>query len=299
MSVTKKFSIRCHTVCFTAYGKDIEDDAEGYLRQLASTCGWVLGQKECCPDTKRLHIQGMAWHKDACRWTSLIKHGDHVEKCADPTKSITYCSKEESRVDGPWEFGDRPTWNVKGSKLAIQAEKNKTLIEKSITELVNEGHVPFTSVPSLIKAKQFWNMINPGEEKEKKQNIWIYGDPGCGKTRFVKETFKDSLYEKPMNKWWDGYNLEDNVLIDDFDKQGTCLGHYLKIWGDRYFGWKGETKGGTIKPNFKRMLITSNYHPDELWGGPTGDPQLVEAITRRFRVVKMSKGELEEDIGDI
>lgn len=292
-------SFRCQTIVFTKYGKDVEDDPEAVLRQIASNVDWVLGQQEMCPDTKRLHIQGMAFTKTkGYRWGFMKGNNFWKSKCQDPIKSIVYCTKEESRIAGPWEFGERPTWNVKGEKLRQQAEKNKILIEKPIVELVEEGHIAFTQMPNIIKAKNFWTMVNPGEPKKKSNNLWIHGDPGCGKTWFVKEEFKSSLYEKPMNKWWDGYKGEDFVLIDDFDRQGTCLGHYLKIWADRYFGWKAETKGGTIQPNFIRLIITSNYTPEELWGGPTGDDQLVAAITRRFKVIEMKDRELQEDIGD-
>lgn len=74
---------------------------------------------------------------------------------------------------------------------------------------------------------------------------------------------------------------EEAVLIDDFDKGGTCLSHYLKIWADK---WKcsGEIKGGTIPLNYKRFYITSNYRINELFGE---DSVLEEALTRRFREV--------------
>ena len=72
------------------------------------------------------------------------------------------------------------------------------------------------------------------------------------------------------------------MLIDDFDKQGICLAHHLKLWGDRY-DLIGEIKGGTIKLTFKRLIITSNYTINELFGaGPTPDLSLVAAIERRF-----------------
>jgi len=60
---------------------------------------------------------------------------------------------------------------------------------------------------------------------------------------------------------------------------GKCLSHYIKIWADKY-ACKGETKGGAVNLTHRRFIITSNYHPRELW--TDNDPQLLEAITRRF-----------------
>jgi len=80
-----------------------------------------------------------------------------------------------------------------------------------------------------------------------------------------------------MNKWWDGYVGQENVLLEDFDKGGACLGHYLKIWADRY-ACTGETKGGTIPLQFKKFVITSNYTPEQLWE----DTEMRAAIDRRF-----------------
>jgi len=91
-------------------------------------------------------------------------------------------------------------------------------------------------------------------------------------------TTEPSLYVKAQNKWWDGYQGEEAVLIDDFDLQGKCLGHYLKIWSDK---WKctGEIKGSTIPLNFKRIYITSNYSINNIFGE---DSVLEAAIKRRF-----------------
>lgn len=68
------------------------------------------------------------------------------------------------------------------------------------------------------------------------------------------------------------------MLIDDFDKQGKCLGHYLKIWSDKW-ACTGEIKGGTIPLNFKRIYITSNYSIAEIFDD---DEELQAAIARRF-----------------
>ena len=48
-------------------------------------------------------------------------------------------------------------------------------------------------------------------------NYWIVGAPGLGKSRTVRARWPN-LFNKPCNKWWDGYTHQETVLIDDFDK---------------------------------------------------------------------------------
>lgn len=77
---------------------------------------------------------------------------------------------------------------------------------------------------------------------------------------------------KQMNKWWDGYNNQETVLIDDLELDSlSYLGHYLKLWGDPYGTLDGEIKGSTIPLNYKKLYITSNYSID----------QCVEAIAKK------------------
>jgi hypothetical protein len=64
---------------------------------------------------------------------------------------------------------------------------------------------------------------------------------------------------------------------------GQTLGHYLKIWGDRY-PCNGEVKGNTVPLMHKVLVVTSNYLPTELW---PDDAELVNAISRRFKITTL------------
>jgi hypothetical protein len=83
-------------------------------------------------------------------------------------------------------------------------------------------------------------------------------------------------YLKAQNKWWDGYEGQEVALLEDLDTD--CLGHYIKIWADRY-ACTGEVKGGTVPLQFKTFVITSNYTPEQLF---IKDPTMAAAVRRRF-----------------
>jgi len=64
------------------------------------------------------------------------------------------------------------------------------------------------------------------------------------------------------------------------DDERTALSHDLKIWLDRY-PFRAETKGGSMLIRPKRIIVTSNHCPEELW---RDKPVLCEAIRRRCAV---------------
>ena len=64
---------------------------------------------------------------------------------------------------------------------------------------------------------------------------WWVGPTGTGKSRTAWEQFGNKRYLKGIHKWWDGYNYEEVVIIEEADpKRCEHMAHYFKTWFDHY-----------------------------------------------------------------
>ena len=167
-----------------------------------------------------------------------------------------------------------------------KAARNLQLLEESPQDLVNKGEVGLLQLPALIKAKAAYSLLSPPVQTDDVRGVWVYGPTGVGKSHFVRHRHTD-IFLKSQNKWWDGYTGQSVVLLDDFDQQGVCLGHYLKIWADKW-ACTGEIKGATVNLHHTTFYITSQYTPEVLWPG-SDNTELREAIQRRFRMVGLTR----------
>lgn len=133
-------------------------------------------------------------------------------------------------------------------------------------------------------AAEYQNMVREYKTLtwDEPPNLWIWGEAGVGKTRQIHED-EHPLYLKNANKWFDYYQGEHTVLIDDIGpEQARYLGYHIKLWADRY-PFLAEIKGSAIKIRPQRIVITSNYSISEMgW-----DEQTTAAISRRFKEIHM------------
>ena len=259
--------------CYTLNNYTVEEHEK--LQSLA--CKYhVIGEEEGESGTP--HLQGFIYFASAKTFSAakkVIGERAHIEEMkGTPTQAAEYC-KKEGRF---WEHGECPLEPTQKGKME-QDRWGVAYTEAKETGEVSDAQIALVHCRSIHFLYNQAQMKKPRVDTETK-HLWYWGKSGTGKSRKAREDHPDA-YLKMCNKWWDGYANEDVVLIEDFDRNHGVLCHHLKIWADRY-PFLAEIKGAGTKIRPQLVIVTSNYHPRDIW---TAEEDL-GPMMRRFHCVE-------------
>lgn len=227
---------------------------------------YLVYQVELCPNTGRPHLQGYVEFKRSVRLNSAKKLlGDataHFEpRQGSRDQARAYCMKEESRQNGPWEHGEWTSGAEKRSELQGAIEAIKSGVDW--TQIIED----FTgiAVRHYKNLHVVWNHFNvkPRDGSQQMYSIYIYGDAGVGKTRFVHwwaARCGQVPYTSYTRGWWQDYLGQQWAIYDDFDGSiHMDVGNFKKVC-DRY-PLVVPIKGGSAQYRSDVNIFTSNLHP--------------------------------------
>lgn len=273
--------------CFTL-ANFTDDEVADINRVLSSeNIKYAIYQREIGGNTELPHLQGYVEFVKKQRFATVKRLLNNERLHLEPrrgtrTQARDYCKKDDTRTEGtdPNEFGTWRSEATKSGKLAeilLEAKRGATL--QSLSDIC-----PSTYVRNYRGVAHYRLLHSTSRGTQDVRGLWIYGKPGVGKSHKVR-TDNPGHYLKSQDKWWDGYNGEDVVIIEDLDRMGVGLSHYLKIWADKW-PFQCEVKGGHCKPNFTKLIVTSNYTISDLFLGEKQDRELVCALQRRFKTLR-------------
>lgn len=186
------------------------------------------------------HFQWVLCLSTKARLPSMVKKlkGCHVEAAKNALAAWRYCGKEDTRVEGPEEFGVPPASRaVKGDTK----ERNRMILEMGPLKAVEDGLVPIEKFKQLKQSLDLFQVMRKDAEKvDTLESEWHYGPTGSGKSRSVRQRFPDAFI-KSNDVWWDGYQGEETVIIEEMGPK-QIGGQHLKQWADHY-PFKANQKG--------------------------------------------------------
>lgn len=252
---------------------------------LQESCSYALFGKEV-GENGTPHLQGYFCLLHKSRLSS-IKSGfsarAHIEVARGSSQSNkVYCSKSGD----VWEWGECPGKPPKRTRdeLAVSYK----LAAEGGRDALDAWYVDNSGVAAFSGHTLRRNFLECASTVERPDiNVeWIYGSPGIGKSRMAHERYPLGYVKDPRTKWWHGYMLERDVIIDDFAPKGIDINHLLR-WFDRY-RCIVENKGGMVPLHAVNFIVTSNFSPEEVFKDDDGGPHpQIAALRRRMKVTHM------------
>ncbi|XP_020291778.1 uncharacterized protein LOC109858690 [Pseudomyrmex gracilis] len=209
------------------------------------------------------HLQGFCnLEKPICfkKIKELLYHTIHIEKAnGSDEQNQTYCKKSNM-------FFEKGVPQNQGRRNDLQAVVDTISTGERHIEAIASKH-PTTFIKYHRGIIAYLSITNPIPPRSYKTDVYYYwGPPGSGKSRRALEeataTAPDSIYYKPRGDWWDGYQQQTCVIIDDF-YGWIKYDELLKIC-DRY-PYKVPIKGGYEEFTTRKIWITSNIDTDKLY----------------------------------
>jgi len=264
---------------------------------------YYVGGLEKCPTTGRFHVQGYMELPPRAKKrigpaAKLISVSSfkppHVEAARkSAVDNRAYCLKldEPHLCFASVEIGKpRDDRTIGQRNKAIWDDTRKRAELGDFAGIHSQHYVSF--FPNIQKIH--FSAPHVLQDLNELNNTWIVGAPGVGKSRGARligalkspihDGVRQEAYFKPANnKWWDSYNQEKVVIIDDMELDAKYMGHELKLVADRY-KCRVEIKGASTMIRPDMIVVTSNYSPDEIW---SADAVCASAVKRRFRVVRI------------
>lgn len=259
--------------CFTLNNYTSDDEERLRVLTERDTEYLIFGREKSSTGTP--HLQGylrLRSKKTMLSLKKLMGLSNSVylaKKKGTAVQAAEYCKK-----DGDFEEFGKLGDQGRRSDLDKVVDMVKT--GSCLQEIAEECPVEYIKFGRGIRDLKL--QLESAYEHHECRGVWIHGSPGTGKSHSAR-AFDSGAFIKSQSKWWDGYQGETTVILDDLDT--PTLGHHLKIWTDKY-ACTGETKGGTIHLRYKTFIITSNYTPEELW---PEDPVMAAAVSRRCEVI--------------
>lgn len=232
----------------------------------------------------------------------------HLEVAIAGAEANTqYCTKEESRTDGPWTFGTQPpgqgtrtdllrfiaaaSSGISRDTLLVQSANvysrsyrwAEAIVQRQLKINATERYTTVTTSMSFEASERLPS--NTVRVRPDKRVYVFFGESGTGKTSAVFRTFgPENIFRLVSGDgsndsvWFDGYQGEDVLLLDDYYGQ-LKWSFFLQLLD--IYPLRVAVKGSFTYVNFPIIILTSNVEPAQWYSRISRNPTMWGAFLRR------------------
>lgn len=286
-------SFRATAIAFT-YNNPPEE-AEVFLTKIKDTgADYVVFQLEQGEQGNTQHYQGYAHYPAQRRFGPRFRGlfaGTLWCRAArgNPAQNRVYCTKADTRVDGPWEHGSVPTGQ--GARTDIADVRDQVKAGATLQQL-HDAHPDVMAKYPVYAASVRQAFFVPARIPTKV--ILLVGEPRLGKTTYAEDECRRRFGEYG---WWinpvgdklefDGLEAQhQGVVLDEFSGRysKTGLSQLLRLLDGRSLCVR-RLYGYAIW-NPRVVFITTNYMPQAWYDWSTRLPSW-KALRDRFSEVRL------------
>lgn len=269
-----------------------EQEIDDFIKCCGDEFKYWSYQEEKCPKTERIHLQAYAGFEERKRFKEIKKRWPtaHIELAKSYLHAFDYCQKAESRVDGgrtgcserPATGGARGAW-----ESALEDIKSGMEWEQLIA-----SHIKLYAQYEYGLRKLYERFRPVSINPDRRLVTILFGPPGVGKSTACQDKIGARPHFRACHgKWFDGYNYERIVWIDDFSPAMMDRAALLQLMEGKF---RMQVKGGFTMVEIDELYITSNWHPSEWFPEKNKNDQdeRAQAIIRRATVLHVTNNDV-------
>jgi len=264
--------------------------SEIYISPDLEKLDYVIFQKEACPTTGRIHLQGYAECKSQLTIKQFKKalntevNPSGVQRRRGTQKqAIEYCSKEESRIAGPFIFGT-PKRFTERERTDLNSVAEAIENGASLSDIAEQNPKQYIMYNKGIRALK---SMKTQHRNFKTEVHWVYGGTGKGKSRYAWTNYPDA-YPKNTSEWWDLYDPDvyETVIMDDYRCNSKIRFDELLRLFDRY-PHLVQQKGATVTFKPKLIILTTTHSPQDTF--PHHEEDMDQLLRRIDKIVNLNE----------
>lgn len=269
-------------------GDDVHDEEWEQMIERFQSLGeldqvlYLVFQQERGSSGHRDHLQGYVQLNRRCSLAAVKR--DVFMSCtvhlivakSTPQQNRTYCTKDEGRISGPFEYGTVQNSQGHRTDLDEAAELVRTQGAAQVARVFPVQYVRWNKGLHMLEAQLQRLGATAMREPVNCAVLWGPTDLGKSHAAFTLDSPAESFVVPIQNTgalWFDGYQEQRTLIFDDFDPKTVPYRTLLRVC-DRY-RLELPVKGGFVVGQWKNVIFTANDPPDQWYqaeepyqGGP-------------------------------